>query len=70
MTDAGLASLTGLARLQTLELKLNSGVTDAAIDQLKQLKGLKTLGLRKPARPKKRSRSSHAALPGCKIEME
>lgn len=48
ITDAGLQSLSGLNRLQTLDLQ-HSQITDAGFEHLKPLESLQTLYLGKSA---------------------
>jgi hypothetical protein len=68
ITDAGLANLAGMKKLETLIIA-NAGVTDAGLEHLKKLINLKRLRLERLNVTEAGVASLKAALPNCKIEL-
>jgi len=68
VTDAGLARLAGLGKLRVLNLKLNAGVSDAAVEHLGKLQGLKTLEVAQTGITPEGLRKLAVLLPGCRVD--
>ncbi len=67
ISDAGLANLAGMKKLETLII-VNAAVTDAGLEQVKKLTNLKRVALAKTNVTEAGVASLKAALPNCNIE--
>ena len=67
LTDAGVKHLESLDKLQNLTLKLNVGVTDAAVPSLIKLRDLKTLDVAQTTLSDAGLQQLRQALPNCQI---
>ena len=66
VTDAGLANLEGLTKLQSLNLA-KTKVTDAGLEHLKTLTALRSLDVSETAVTDAGKKGLQQALPNCKI---